>query len=100
MTAMLATGSFSRTKENKRTYTQMAVSKDQQGDRVFFRDAAGTSSDFMASFQRQSELQRSDGFEKQKANQMLFTGTGSFLAQKQLYDQKDMSRRENADATS
>ena len=30
---------------------------------------------------------------------MLFTGTGNFLAQKHFLEQKDMGRRENADAT-
>lgn len=77
----------------------MALSKYEQADRVFFRDTTDASEDVMASFQRTCDQQRYDGIQKQKTNQMLITGTGSFLAQKQLQHEKDTKRRENADTT-
>ena len=67
------------------------------GDRVTFKDAP--SFDAVAHFQRYEQIQRSEGEQKNKSNQMLFSGTGGFLAQKLLHEKKDMTRKECADAT-
>lgn len=96
MNAILATNCFSRTKENKQFYTQMITKGDQQGDRVFFQEAPG--SDAVAFYNRQGTIQRTEGEKKAKTNQMLFSGTGGFLAQKIFNEQKDLERRENVDA--